>query len=107
MPCSERLRAEDVGTLIVRNRPRNWNSREHYQADQECNRTDDEYGVLWSDPSLGIDWPLDDPIVSAKDRANAPLSDSRTDLPEFRPGAEKTLLKKAQKNCCNRHDGTQ
>ncbi len=26
-------------------------------------------GVLWSDPKLGIEWPLADPIVSARDRA--------------------------------------
>jgi dTDP-4-dehydrorhamnose 3,5-epimerase len=25
-------------------------------------------GVLWSDPAIGVDWPVTDPIVSAKDR---------------------------------------
>ena len=29
---------------------------------------DDEYGVLWSDPTIGIDWPVDVPIVSDKDK---------------------------------------
>lgn len=29
---------------------------------------DDEGGVLWSDPDIGIRWPADDPIVSARDR---------------------------------------
>ena len=28
--------------------------------------------ILWSDPEIGIDWGIDDPIVSEKDR-NAPL----------------------------------
>ena len=27
----------------------------------------DEKGVLWSDPDIGIEWPLDDPLLSDKD----------------------------------------
>lgn len=38
---------------------------------------DDEIGVLWNDPGIGIEWPLDEPIVSAKDRALPVLSELR------------------------------
>jgi len=27
----------------------------------------DEHGILWSDPTLGIDWGVDDPLVSERD----------------------------------------
>ena len=36
---------------------------------------DDEGGILWSDPAIGIDWPTTDPIVSAKDDRLPVLSD--------------------------------
>ena len=32
----------------------------------------DEYGIRWDDPVIGIDWPMDDVILAAKD-LNAPL----------------------------------
>ncbi|MFC1451979.1 dTDP-4-dehydrorhamnose 3,5-epimerase [Verrucomicrobiota bacterium] len=35
---------------------------------------DDDHGVLWSDPAIGIDWPVKNPVVSAKDAAHSPLS---------------------------------
>ncbi|MCL6438261.1 MAG: dTDP-4-dehydrorhamnose 3,5-epimerase [Rubrobacteraceae bacterium] len=33
-----------------------------------------EGSVLWNDPEIGIDWPLEDPILSEKDAAAPPLS---------------------------------
>ncbi len=30
----------------------------------------DEFGVAWNDPTLGIDWGLDSPIVSGRDQQN-------------------------------------
>lgn len=33
-----------------------------------------ERTVLWNDPALGIDWGIDDPVLSAKDKAGVPLA---------------------------------
>jgi dTDP-4-dehydrorhamnose 3,5-epimerase len=44
---------------------------------------EDGYGVKWDDPSIGIDWPVADPILSARDTAFLPLSPDREDLPLF------------------------
>jgi dTDP-4-dehydrorhamnose 3,5-epimerase len=35
----------------------------------------DEYGVLWSDSTIDIDWPLQNPILSEKDQKNPKLGD--------------------------------
>jgi dTDP-4-dehydrorhamnose 3,5-epimerase len=46
---------------------------------------EDEHGVLWNDPELGIAWNVTGPLLSAKDRAYAPL---RKIAPEFLPRYE-------------------
>jgi len=43
----------------------------------------DDRGVLWSDASLGIPWPVSNPITSGKDRSYAPLDRRRDDLPLY------------------------
>jgi len=35
----------------------------------------DEHSLMWNDPDLGIDWPLPDPQLSAKDRDGKRLRD--------------------------------
>jgi len=38
----------------------------------------DEYGVLWNDSCIGIEWPLDiEPVVSDKDRVLPRLADAK------------------------------
>lgn len=34
----------------------------------------DEYGILWSDPEIGINWPVQNPILSQKDLENPGLN---------------------------------
>ena len=40
----------------------------------------DEYGVLWNDPDLEIDWGVDQPILSPKDIENSRLNRIPRDL---------------------------
>ena len=39
----------------------------------------DEAGVRWNDPDIGIEWPIDAPVLSAKDKT-APLLAELDDL---------------------------
>ena len=43
----------------------------------------DDRGVAWNDPRIGIEWPVENPLVSAKDAGLAGLSESRADLPRY------------------------
>lgn len=42
----------------------------------------DEIGVAWDDPEIGIAWPVERPLVSAKDRAAPRLAEILADLPD-------------------------
>ena len=43
-----------------------------------------ERGVLWNDSEIGIDWNIEDPMLSAKDKKHLPLSQiALNDLPVF------------------------
>lgn len=42
-----------------------------------------ERGVRWDDPLLGIQWPIEDPILSDKDRIYPLLSPGSPDLPTY------------------------
>lgn len=44
----------------------------------------DEYGILWNDPDLAVQWPVREPILSAKDAAQPRLADIFATLPEYR-----------------------
>lgn len=40
----------------------------------ELYRREDEVGVLWSDPDIGIEWPVREPLLSEKDRIASTLA---------------------------------
>lgn len=44
---------------------------------------DDEYGVIWNDPDIAIDWPIDDPLLSDRDRAAPTLREIEDRLPRY------------------------
>ena len=43
----------------------------------------DDRGVAWNDPGIGVVWPVTEPVISPKDAALRPLSESRDDLPRY------------------------
>lgn len=49
-------------------------------------RPDDEGGVRWDDPDIGISWPIPDPVLSQKDRGLGRLNEIDPDLlPRYEP----------------------
>src|SRR5262249_15307618 len=44
-----------------------------------------ELSIAWNDPTLGIRWPIEAPILSPRDRANATLAAQMERLPAFQP----------------------
>lgn len=41
----------------------------------------EERGIAWDDPDIGIPWPVEDPVVSERDRSNPRLKDVAGSLP--------------------------
>ncbi len=42
---------------------------------------EDEGGIMWNDPDIGIDWPLDiEPLLSEKDKKHLPLRESKIEF---------------------------
>jgi len=44
----------------------------HYKQTSEYDR-DSQFTIRWDDPALAVDWPVADPILSERDRAQANL----------------------------------
>ena len=50
-----------------------------------------ELTIAWDDPALGIDWPIEDPLLSAKDRHGTRLADcTDADLPVYSAASSPT-----------------
>ncbi len=43
----------------------------------------DECGVIWNDAQIGIDWPLDTPVLSERDRSHSTLANIAERLPDY------------------------
>jgi dTDP-4-dehydrorhamnose 3,5-epimerase len=55
----------------------------HYKC-SDFYAQDDEGGIIWSDPDIGIEWPIQNPIISEKDKQYQKLSNLTADeLPSF------------------------
>lgn len=52
----------------------------------EVYRPEYDRGIRWNDPEIGIEWPLEEPLLSPKDDA-APLLRDATVLPLYMPGS--------------------
>ena len=44
----------------------------------------DERGVLWNDPDVGIEWPIDEPLLSDKDAISKTLAEMKNELPVYK-----------------------
>jgi dTDP-4-dehydrorhamnose 3,5-epimerase len=44
---------------------------------------DDEIAIAWNDPAVGIEWPLAEPLLSAKDAAAGTLAELSDRLPTY------------------------
>jgi len=56
------------------------------QVEYKCTEVyhpEDDLSVLWSDPDLAIEWPLSDPVLSAKDARAPRLRDLHDRLLEY------------------------
>ena len=44
---------------------------------------EDELAIAWNDPQIGIDWPIEEPLLSDRDRAAATIAGCFEQLPTF------------------------
>jgi dTDP-4-dehydrorhamnose 3,5-epimerase len=59
----------------------------HYKVSQPYDPGGDQT-IAWNDPDIGVQWPVSDPILSAKDAEGRRLADFAPDeLPKYRPPA--------------------
>jgi dTDP-4-dehydrorhamnose 3,5-epimerase len=55
----------------------------HLLAASHVHDPDDDLGCRWDDPSLGVTWPCDAPLLSQRDAALGPLRALRPRVPAF------------------------
>ncbi|MGH2981784.1 MAG: dTDP-4-dehydrorhamnose 3,5-epimerase family protein, partial [Solirubrobacterales bacterium] len=40
-----------------------------------------ESGIAWDDPDVGVQWPIDEPLLSERDKSAPRLAEVRDQLP--------------------------
>jgi dTDP-4-dehydrorhamnose 3,5-epimerase len=55
-----------------------------YKCTREYSQEHDR-GIIWNDPSIGIQWPINDPIVSEKDKRHPALKDADNNFKYITP----------------------
>ena len=87
--CGEILSAENFNQLWI---PPNFAHgflalSEYVEVEYKCTRLyhpQSEISVLWNDPAIGVEWPLDsEPLLSEKDKNGKPLNDLLEQLPAY------------------------
>tara|TARA_B100001175_G_C19367500_1_gene570129 strand:- start:378 stop:929 length:552 start_codon:yes stop_codon:yes gene_type:complete len=54
----------------------------HYMVSEYYNKND-EFGIVWNDPTININWPLKNPIISERDKGHPKLLDiNKNKLPQ-------------------------
>ena len=56
---------------------------EHAEVEYKCTdiyHPEDDYGILWNDPEIGIEWGVEHPILSGKDKQQPLLKDVKEKL---------------------------
>ena len=57
------------------------------QVEYKCTDVYDpgsEIGIMWNDPAVGIEWPVNSPVLSARDGRHPALADLMPQLPVYR-----------------------
>ena len=56
---------------------------DHAEVEYKCTdiyHPEDDYGILWNDPKMGIEWGVEHPILSGKDKQQPLLKDVKEKL---------------------------
>jgi dTDP-4-dehydrorhamnose 3,5-epimerase len=56
------------------------------EVEYKCSATydaADEFGIIWNDPALAIEWPVTNPLLSERDRRNPTLAEIADRLPAY------------------------
>ena len=56
---------------------------DHAEVEYKCTdiyHPEDDYGILWNDPEIGIEWGVEHPILSGKDKQQPLLKDVKEKL---------------------------